>query len=295
MKKDLSVVIVSYNTKDLTLQCIGKLQTTLSKSSLDTEIIIVDNNSEDDSSQALGKIADNEDIKVIYNTSNGGYGKANNQGLALAKGRYVLFLNSDVIVPEEAFLDSLIKEMDSHPLYGALTVSVLLPTGGIDPASHRGFPTVWRSFCYYTGLEKITARIPLLNQIFGGYHLTSLPLTIKHEIDSPTGAFFLLRKDLLDVLQGFDESFFMYGEDIDLAYRIKRLGYLIIYDPTYSVLHLKYQSGMKKTNNALIQKKTHDYFYESMTIFYKKHYEKRYPELISSLVYMAINWKKSTL
>ncbi|MCX6730848.1 MAG: glycosyltransferase family 2 protein [Candidatus Roizmanbacteria bacterium] len=293
MKKDLSIIIVSYNTKDLTLKCITKLQNALSKGSLQAEVVIVDNNSQDGSGEALKKIADNKNIKVICNTGNSGYGKANNQGLAISEGRYILYLNSDVLVPEEPFFDALIKEMDSHSTYGALTVKVQLPTGGIDPASHRGFPTVWRSFCYYAGLEKITARIPLLNTIFGGYHLTSLPLTTIHEIDAPTGAFFLARKDLLDTLKGFDEDFFMYGEDIDLAFRIKRLGYLVIYDPTYTVLHLKYQSGIKKKNNTAIQSKTRNYFYESMAIFYKKHYEKCYPRLISMIVYMAINRKKA--
>lgn len=294
MRKDLSVVILSYNTKDLTLRCVSQLQGALSKGSLQAEIIIVDNNSADGSPDAIRKIADNKNIKVICNTANSGFGKANNQGLALASGRYILYLNSDVLVPEKPFFDVLIKEMDSNSLYGALTVRVELPSGGIDPASHRGFPTVWRSFCYYIGLEKLTARIPLLNRIFGGYHLTSLSLATKHEIDSPTGAFFLARKDILDTLKGFDEDFFMYGEDIDLAFRIKRLGYSIIYDPSYTVSHLKYQSGIKKINNTTTQKETRNYFFESMAIFYKKHYEKNYSPLISLLVYAVINRKKTS-
>ena len=295
MRKDLSVIILSYNTKDLTLQCVSKLQQALSKSSLQAEIIIIDNNSQDGSSEALEKISDNTNIKVIHNTGNSGYGKANNQGLSLSEGRYVLYINSDVLVPEESFFDSLIREMDSHSLYGALTVRVQLASGGIDPASHRGFPTVWRSFCYYAGLEKLTAKIPMLNKLFGGYHLTFLSLNTKHQIDSPTGAFFLVRKDILDTLKGFDEDFFMYGEDVDLAFRIKRLGYAIIYDPTYTVLHLKNQSGIKRKNDIAIQKKTRKYFYESMAIFYKKHYEKNYPRLISQLVYAVINRKKTSL
>ena len=295
MKKDLSVIIVSYNTKDLTLQCIEKLQKSLSLSSLNSEIIVVDNNSHDGSSNAFINLSKtNQNIQVICNADNSGFGKANNQGQAIAEGRYILYLNSDVFVPEEPFLDSLIKQMDSHLTIGALTVRVQLVSGSIDPASHRGFPTVWRSFCYYAGLEKITASIPLLNRLFGGYHLTHLPLTTRHEIDTPTGAFFLARKDILDTLHGYDEDFFMYGEDIDLAFRIKRLGYSIIYDPTVTVLHLKNQSGIKKKNDTTAQKKTHNYFYESMAIFYKKHYEKLYPKFISNLVYFAINQKKES-
>lgn len=295
MKKDLSIIIVSYNTKDLTLQCIAKLQNALSKGSLLGEIIIVDNSSHDGSAEKLKEMSNGKDIKVILNTENTGFGKPNNQGLTQAEGRYVLYLNSDVFVPEKPFLDALVNQMDESPLQGALTVRVNLTSGTIDPASHRGFPTVWRSICYYVGLEKFTANIPVLNRLFGGYHLTYLPLTTKHEIDTPTGAFFLARKDILDTLGGFDEEFFMYGEDIDLAFRIKRLGYTIVYDPTYTVLHLKNQSGIKRKNDIGIQKKTRNYFYESMAIFYKKHYEKRYPRWISALVYAAINQKKASV
>jgi len=296
MKQDLSVIIVSYNTKDLTLQCITKIQCALSKGTLNAEIIIVDNNSHDGSSEALKQYAQSHlNVKVIYNIANEGFGKPNNQGLAQAEGRYVLYLNSDVLVLEEAFLDVLIKQMDDNPLQGALTVRVNLESGSIDPASHRGFPTVWRSFCYYSGLERVTTKIPLLNILFGGYHLTNLSLAKRHEIDTPTGAFFLARKDILDVLKGFDEDFFMYGEDIDLAFRIKRLGYSIVYDPSYTVLHLKNQSGIKSKNSAATQQKTRNYFYESMAIFYKKHYEKSYPRWISCLVYAVINRKKTFL
>lgn len=295
MSKDLSVIFVSYNTKDLTLQSLSKLQAALSKGKIDAEIIIVDNNSQDGSPEAFKAYAQTKkNVKTLFNHDNPGFGKANNQGMAVAEGRYILYLNTDVFVPEEPFFDALINQMDSNKLIGALTVKVQLATGAIDPASHRGFPTVWRSFCYYSGLEKLTKNIPVLNRIFGGYHLTYLPLTTRHEIDTPTGAFFLARRDILDTLKGFDEDFFMYGEDIDLAFRIKRLGYIIIYDPTYTVLHLKNQSGIKKKNNVKIQKKTKNHFYESMIIFYKKHYEKKYPKWISALVYAAINRKQAS-
>lgn len=291
MKNDLSVVVVSYNTKDLTLDCISKLKAARKKNSSSVEILIIDNNSTDGSQDALKKFVGNPEIRIVFCKNNEGFGKANNQGLALSRGRYVLFLNSDVLVPEEPLFDSLIQEMDDHPIYGGITARVQLKSGAIDPASHRGFPTVWRSLCYYARIEKVTAKIPLLNTIFGGYHLTHLSLSSKHEIDSPTGAFFLIRKDLLDSLSGFDEDFFMYGEDLDLAFRIKRLGYLIMYDPQYTVTHLKGQSGLKNASDSSIQRKTRSCFYESMSIFYRKHYEKKYPKIISSLVLAVINSK----
>lgn len=293
--KDLSVVIVSYNTKDITLTCIAKLVKALSLSKITSEIIIVDNNSQDGSSEALRELHNTNVIKLIQNKDNPGFGKANNQGLLLCKGRYVLYLNSDVYVPELPFFDYLVQKMDASARIGAMTVRVDLPNGSIDPASHRGFPTVWRSFCYYARLEHITRAIPLLNTLFGGYHLTHLSLDTIHEIDTPTGAFFLARKTILDTLKGFDEDYFMYGEDIDLAFRIKRLGYGIVYDPTYTVIHLKNQSGIKKKNNLVIRKKTNTHFYDSMIIFYKKHYEKQYPKWISQLVYAAIQYKKHSV
>ncbi len=293
--KDLSVIIVSYNTKDLTFKCISKLQKALQMGRLSWEIIVADNNSTDGTQEELKRVSDNKKIKSILNKDNKGFGKANNQGLAVAEGRYVLYLNSDVLVPEEAFFDILVADMDKHPLQGALTVRVQFPTGSIDPASHRGFPTVWRSFCYFSKLEFLTKNIPFLNRIFGGYHLTHLPLNTRHEIDAPTGAFFLARKEILSTLHGFDEDFFMYGEDLDLALRIKRMGYSIIYEPKFTVLHLKYQSGIKKKNNTKVRSKTKGYFYESMAIFYKKHYEKLYPSWISALVYATIARKKAAV
>ena len=291
---DLSIIVVSFNTKDITLQTIQKAQNALKKGSLRWEIIVVDNNSHDGSPEAIKKIADGVRVKALFNKENTGFGKPNNQGVAISTGRYVLYLNSDVYVPEVPLFDALIKQMDSHPKRGAMTARVELQNGSIDPASHRGFPTVWRSFCYYAGLERLTANIPLLNRLFGGYHLTSRPLSTIHEIDAPTGAFFLVRRSILDTLGGFDEEFFMYGEDIDLSYRIKQLGYSIVYDPTYTVLHLKYQSGIKNKNNSAIRTKTKGYFYDSMAIFYRKHYEQNYPAWVTRLVYATIDHKKNS-
>ncbi len=293
--KDLSVIIVSYNTKDITLNCLQKLKKSLSLGKINAEIIVVDNNSKDGTVDILKELHEHKDIQFIQNNDNPGFGKANNQGLAIAQGRYVLYLNSDVYVPEAPFFDALIKKMDSSPSLGVMTVRVNLGNGSIDPASHRGFPTVWRSFCYYAGLEALTRTVPLLNKWFGGYHLTHLPLETEHEIDTPTGAFFLARKHILDTLKGFDEDYFMYGEDIDLSYRIKRLGYRILYDPTYSVIHLKNQSGIKKKNDSTIRKKTNTHFYDSMIIFYKKHYETKYPTWINKLVFAAITYKKNSV
>lgn len=289
--KGLSVIVVSYNTKDITLQCVTSLSSKLDNEHIAYEIIIVDNCSTDGSVEALKKL-DYGNLKIIYNTQNKGYGKANNQGLKTASKEYILFLNSDVIIDERINFQELVTYLDANKKIGALTVKVLLPNGSIDPASHRGFPTVWRSFCYFFGLEKIFSFIPFLNKLFGGYHLINLDRNTIHEIDSPTGAFFLVPSKLIKEMGGFDEDFFMYGEDLDLSFRIKERGYKIIYYPMFSVLHLKYQSGLQNKNDEERKKRIKKSFFKTMAIFYRKHYEKIYPTFVSKIVYFFIHLKE---
>lgn len=291
MKKDLSVIIASFNTKDITLKCIQLLRVALQKSKLDYEIIVVDNASQDGSKEMLTKLK-KDDMLLVLNRENTGYGKANNQGLAISQGEYVLYLNSDVYVDNRINFNDLIAYMRKDGQIGALTVQVDLSSGSIDPASHRGFPTLWRSFSYFAGLEKLFKNVPFLNKLFGGYHLVYLDKQQTHEIDCPTGAFFLAPQGLLKKLKGFDEDFFMYGEDIDLSFRIKELGYKVIYHPIYRVLHDKYQSGIKKKNDPVWQKKVRGFFYGAIAIFYEKHYAKLYPSFVNWIVYALIDLKK---
>ena len=283
---DFSIIIPSFNTKEVTLQTIESVKKYLTNVS--AEIIVVDNASTDGSVEALQK---RTDIVSLLLPENLGYSKANNKGLEVATGTYILFLNSDIVTDNVDF-EELKMYMDEHQDVGALTVKVSLPEGGIDPASHRGFPTVWRSFCYYSKLEKVFGNIPLLNSIFGGYHLLDQSLNTIHEIDSPTGAFFLTRKSLMNELKGFDETFFMYGEDLDLSYRIKEKGYKIIYYPNYQVTHLKYKSGLGNTSEEVRRKIKH-HFYDAMKILYNKHYKKKYPTFITKMIYSVIDFKAS--
>jgi len=290
---DLSIIIVNYNTKDLTARTINSLISCLNLKenlSLKYEIILVDNGSLDQSKEIFQKwTKELPFFKYIYNNENFGFGKANNIGVKNAKGKYILFLNSDVIVNNVNFSD-LLKKMNEDTKIGALTIKISLNDKEIDWASHRGFPSLWNSFTYYSGLEKMTKNVPLLNKVFGGYHLTSKELDQEHEIDSPTGAFYLSRKEFIDAIQGFDEDYFMYGEDLDMSLRLKKLGLKIIYYPKYSVLHLKNQSGIK-SNQVKTKSKTHFYFYDSMKIFFKKHYAKKYPNFLNELVYKIIDFK----
>jgi len=277
---DLSVIVVSFNTKTVTKKCLEAILKNLYSfsSRITYELIIVDNGSIDGSIDLIEKIkAKNQgnqiNIKLIKNRRNVGFGKANNQALTIVTGKYVLFLNSDVICENVNFTE-LLRYFDQNQKVGALTVDVRLGNGHMDPACHRGFPNIWNSFCYFSKLEK-------LGGIFGGYHMIGKDLKKIHEIDSGSGAFYLTRKDLMDRLNGFDESFFMYGEDLDLSYRIKEIGYVCIFYPNDHVIHLKHQSGFRKPA-----------FFDAMLIFYKKHYANKNNPIINWFVYLIIDLKK---
>jgi hypothetical protein len=290
----LSIIIVSFNTKEITSRCLLSLKKNFDKYPLEHEIIVVDNNSKDGTVGFLQELEKkySGNLHIILNNKNLGFGKGNNIGLKKSLGKYVLYLNSDAIVTDIDFRD-LINLMETHKDIGALTVKVVLPSGEIDPASHRGFPTLWRSFTYFSGLERIFFNVPLLNKVFGGYHLVDFNLNNIHEIDVPTGAFLFTKREIVDKFGGFDQDYFAYGEDIEMAFQIKALGYKIIYYPLWNVLHLKSVSGLKKKSNDVIRKRTNDYFYDSMKIFYDKHYSKNHHCLFNKLVYKAIDIKKS--
>ena len=290
---DISVIVVSYNTAKLTKDTLDAIQLSFKDTpNLKYELIVVDNASTDSSPTMLKDYkvtAASGSLKTIFSKKNVGFGAGNNLGIKKAKGKYILLLNSDVIADKVDFTN-LMEYMDTNTNVGGLTVRVELPNGKIDPASHRGFPTVWRSFTYFTKLQALTSRIPGLRKTFGGYHLTHLDLNTTHEIDSPTAAFYLIRADILHKLKGFDEDFFMYGEDLDLSMRIKQQGYDIIYYPKYTVTHLKHQSGLK-TKKKKTQSVTTFHFYNAMKIFYDKHYGKKNIKLVNWCVHKAIDVK----
>ncbi len=294
---ELSVIILSYNTKEVTKNCLNFLVRSLSSQKIESEIIVVDNGSTDDSAEMLldyVRAIENPKInfELILNKKNKGFAGGNNQAIKIARGEFILLLNSDVYIEKELDWKEIFDYMRNKIQVGVLTVKVSLENDSIDPASHRGFPTIWRAFSYFAGLEKTFARAPLLNRIFGGYHLTSLDLNTIHEIDSPTGAFYLAKKTALDRVGGFDEeNFFFYGEDLDLSYRIKKFGYKVVYYPKYEVTHLKNISGIKKKDES-IGIKAKNNFYEAMKIFYRKHYQKKYPALVNKFIYWAIDLKK---
>ena len=266
----LSVIIVNYNVKYFLEQCLWSV----SKASryVETEVFVVDNNSSDGSVAYLTSLF--PDATFISNKDNPGFSKANNQAIKLAKGEYILLLNPDTVVAEDTFSD-VCNFMDEHPDAGGLGVKMIDGYGNFLPESKRGFPSPWNSFCKIFGLSKIFPKSP----VFAKYHLRYLDENKIHEVAILAGAFMLLRKSVLDKTGLLDEAFFMYGEDIDLSYRITLAGYKNYYFPT-PIVHYKGESTKKDIKYVKI-------FYQSMIIFFNKHYP-HYGKLYATFIYLAI-------
>jgi GT2 family glycosyltransferase len=290
---DLSIIIVSYNTKEFLKGCIESIYKTTKN--IKFEIIVVDNASSDGTVQLLEKLK-TENFKFIANKENMGFSKANNIGVKQASGRYILFLNPDIEVHEKT-LEGMVQFMDQHQDGGAATCKVVMPSGQIDDASHRGFPTPWNSFSHFTGLAKVFGK----RKLFGGYNLGFKDLTKTHEIDALAGAFMIVRKEAGEQVGWWDEDYFFYGEDLDFCYMLKQDNWKIYYVPDYLVLHYKGVSGgIKKTSQDITTANKETKIratksrFNAMRIFYKKHYEGKYPWFITRLVYLGISLKQIT-
>lgn len=287
MNYDLSIIILNYNTKKL----LKNLLLSILKSKVNgfkIEVIVVDNASTDGSVQMVKK--NFSDFKLIVNKKNLGYSQGNNLGIKTAKAKYLLFLNSDTLLSKETIF-KMIKFMNENEQYAAATCRVELINGRLDPACHRGFPTPWAAFTYFSGLEKLFPQ----SKTFSQYHQGWKNLKEIHQIEVISGAFFLIRKKILDKVGLFDEKFFIYGEDIDLCYRLKQLGYKICFYPETKIVHYKKRSGRKKGKGKKniqkeleIQETTRKYFYETMKIFYDKHYKNKYPLLLRKTILLGI-------
>ncbi len=282
-KLTLSVVILNYNTGNFLVKCLKSLDNVKSEAELD--IWVVDNNSTDDSLKTAQK--DFPKFHYIETGQNLGFAKGNNVALKEVKSEYILILNPDTEVLSGT-LRNLLEYMRSHIEVGACSPRVELSNGKLDWASHRGFPTPYASFLYYF----------LKNDSL--YHLSGRDFNNPHEVDSLSGAFILTRKEILNKVGLFDESYFMYAEDLDLCYRIKKAGYKIMYLPQVKIIHYKgVSSGLKQHSQditkASIESKMRAFnaFYETMKIFYKKHLARQYPFFINWLVLGGINLKWS--
>jgi len=280
---DVSVIILNFNTLALTKIAIEKLLAS-KLGGFSMEIIVCDNASTDGTDKMVKK--EFPKISFIQNGGNVGFAAGNNPGILKANGRYVLLLNSDTEVADNA-IATMIRFMDEHPKCGASTCKLLLMDGSIDPACHRGMPTPWNALTYFLKLEKLLPKI----RWFSGYHQLYKNLDTIHEVDCISGAFFLVRREVIDQVGMLDEAYFMYGEDVDWAYRIKEAGWQIWYNPTVTILHKKKQSGRSNANRER-RIKTQTMFITYNKLFYTKHYEKKYGPIVTWFVYLAFDLQR---
>lgn len=271
----LSVIIVNYNVQHFLEQCLHSVLK--AAKNVSTEIFVVDNNSVDGSIAMLKSRFGGTEIQLIENKKNTGFSYANNQAIKIAKGEYILLLNPDTVVEEDTF-EKVIAFMDAHPDAGGLGVKMLDGRANFLPESKRGLPTPSVAFYKMIGLSKIFPK----SKTFGKYHLGFLDEDKVHEIEILAGAFMLLRKTTLDKVGMLDETFFMYGEDIDLSYRIILGGYKNYYFPETRIIHYKGESTKKSSVNYVFV------FYRAMVIFAQKHFSQNNAKLFSLLINFAI-------
>jgi len=254
----LSIIIVNYNVKYFLEQCLKAVQKAMV--GIDAEVWVVDNNSVDGSVEMLS--AKFKWVHVIANAQNTGFSKANNQAIQTSTGAYILLLNPDTVVEEDTFLKC-IAFMDHHPEAGALGVRMVDGSGNFLPESKRGLPTPEVALYKMFGLNKIFPK----SKKFGRYHLGFLSEHETNEVEVLAGAFMFMRKKALEEAGLLDEAFFMYGEDIDLSFRLIKAGYKNYYFPETSIIHYKGESTKKGSANYV------KIFYQAMVIFARKHYK----------------------
>jgi GT2 family glycosyltransferase len=294
---DLSIIIVTYNGRDIMLRTLDSYRRALAADPDHRyEMIVVDNASRDGVADA---VVARHPVRLIRNRENLGFSKANNIGFEVSTGRYVLFSNPDVEVTA-ATLPTLVVLMDQDPCVGACTPFLeLVKTGEIDWGAHRGFPTPWAAFTYFMGFARLFRRSRRLSKIFGQYHLLDRDLNSEHQVDAIRGGFFFVRREAFEGAGRWDEDYFMYGEDLDLCFEIKKLGYSVMFYPQVRVLHYHgVTTGLKRHSRALssadveARQRAYDSFYDTMKIFYDKHYRGQYSPLLRWLVFLAIDAKK---
>lgn len=276
----LSIIVINYKTFELTKNTLLSIFRQIH--TWDYEVILVDNASNDGSIESLREFFSEEIGKkrllIIENNDNLGFSRANNIGVNVSRGEYLLFLNSDTEVMAGC-LESCLQKMEGDLSIGALGCKVILESGKLDHACKRGFPTPEASLYYFLGWDKKDPKK------YGQYNALYLSEDEEGEVDALTGAFMMMRRSVFEQVGRFDEDYFMYAEDIDLCYRIKQNGYKIVYYPTACIVHYKGGSGKKRKKGVIYD------FHYTMWIFYKKHYKKNYPTYVSFAVYVGIWFK----
>jgi GT2 family glycosyltransferase len=278
---ELSVIIVNYNVKYFLEQCLCSVQKAITTAGVDTEVIVIDNHSRDNSLGYLTPLF--PCVKFVANDENVGFTKACNQGFTLSSGKYVLFLNPDTIIPEDCF-SKCVAFFQGHNDAGAVGVRMLDGHGRFLKESKRAFPSPVTSLFKLFGFARLFPK----SKVFSKYHLGNLDETKNHEVDVLAGAFIMVRRELLQRLNGFDEAFFMYGEDVDLSYRIQKMGYRNYYLAESSILHFKGESTKKRSLHYVRT------FYSAMSIFVRKHYGGTRASLFIFFIHLTI-WLRAIM
>ena len=268
----VSAIVVSYNVKDLLLDCLAAL---FQGTDVPLEVIVVDNNSKDGSAAAVE--AEFPQVKLHRMRKNVGFGKANNVGLEMAGGRFVLLLNPDVMVGQRC-VGELADFLLVRPDVGAVGPRLVRPDGRPDAAARRAFPTPSLAFYRLSGLSRLFPHSPR----FGRYNMGHQPAGRAHEIDAGTAACLMVRRAAVAKVGFFDPAYFMYGEDLDLCYRLKQGGWKIYYLPSAQALHIKGASSRQETARMLYE------FHSAMWTFHHKHYADELPAFGNGLVWAAI-------
>jgi GT2 family glycosyltransferase len=271
---DVSVIVVHYETPAMLAQCLASVGA--SSGDIGIETIVIDNASVGFDPATWAVPFGN--VTFLRNDANLGFAAASNRGLSRARGRYLLLLNPDTIVAPDG-LATMVAYMDAHPDVGCGTCRVELEDGSLDLACRRLFPTPERSFYRVTLLSRVFPR----SRRFGQYNLTYLDEGLETDIDTPCGAFMMVRREVMEEVGFLDERYFMYGEDIDWAYRMKKASWRVVYTPVATVKHLKRASSRK------FRRKTVGYFHDGMRRFYRDHYWNEYPRIVGFAVLCAIS------
>ena len=287
-KNELAIVIVNYNTEKLLDDCLASIYKA-DKPRGGLQVVVVDNGSVDGSTKMVSKKYPQVDL--VKSKENLGFAKGNNVGVEKVDARYVLFLNSDTVVKRYALVKPL-KYLKNHQNAGAVTIKLFLRDGSIDFDNHRGFPTPWVSFCKLFGLSSIFPK----STFFNGYYLGFRNLNRIHSIPVAAGSYLMMPTKLFNDIGKWDESYFFYGEDIDLCYRINQAGYKIIYYPKVSTLHLRgASSGLRKESKGVSSKENRIKVAKASTkaweIFYNKFYQNKYPKITTWIVLSGIRFK----
>ena len=270
-QKSLEIILVSYNSSfwlKKTLNSLYKFFVPNSKYKI--IITVVDNASSDDSVSVIEQ--NFPEIKLIKSDKNLGFSAGNNLALKSSKSDYIMLLNSDTELTEKSKnLDILIDSMEQDSSIGIITPKILLTSGKLDMACHRGEPSPLDCLFYFAKLEKLFPKI----KFFTKYHLLHKDLNTIHDIDACTGACMIMKNNVLKEIGYFDERFFMYSEDMDLCRSFREKGYKIVYNPTVEIVHHKYKSGLQSTDKKT-KKKISKHFYNSFLIYYDKWYKNKF-------------------